>query len=67
LKQVGQRLEQLGKLRNSASYDLRPSTAFASAAAVQQAFGDATAALALLDRIDADPGMRAVAISSIRP
>jgi hypothetical protein len=67
LKQIGTRLEQLGRLRNSASYDLRLSTPFMSSTTVQQAIRDATAALALLDHLDTDPALRAAAVASIRP
>jgi hypothetical protein len=67
LKRIGQTLEDLGRQRNSANYDLRALSMFASAPDAQQAVKAATDALALLDAIDADPARRAVAVASIQP
>jgi hypothetical protein len=67
LKQIGMVLELLGQLRNKASYNLGWIRAFASTGGALDAVRDATAALTLLDNIDAQPSRRATAIASIRP
>jgi hypothetical protein len=67
LKWIGNRLEELGKRRNLASYELRDLPLFATAAAAQNDVKVAADAIALLDAIDADPAHRAAAIASIRP
>jgi hypothetical protein len=67
LKSIGFTLEELGKHRNSASYDLQPLPRFATDADARTDVTSATQALALLDAIDADPVRRAAAIASIRP
>ncbi len=67
LKELGLRLEQLGKHRNSASYDLRDLPLFNSEIEADRDVQAATDALALLDTIDADPARRAAAIHSMRP
>jgi hypothetical protein len=67
LKAIGQTLDLLSRLRNQATYDLRPSRKFASAADAQRALRDADAALALLNAIDGDPARRAAAIASLPP
>src|SRR5262249_3042191 len=67
LKWIGQELEELGKHRNLASYDLRTLSLFSTAADAQNDVKRAADALTLLDTIDADPARRAAAVSSIRP
>ncbi|HKI36906.1 MAG TPA: hypothetical protein VKA46_33950 [Gemmataceae bacterium] len=67
LKEIGNKLERLGKRRNWASYDLQSLPVFASPAQARQDVKDATTALALLDAIDADPARRAAAVASIPP
>jgi hypothetical protein len=67
LKQIGYWLEDLGKHRNRANYDLHPQPSFATAALAQQAVKVAADALALLDAIDTDPARRAAAVASITP
>jgi hypothetical protein len=69
LKQIGRVLDHAGRLRNKADYDLSALPAFRSAIQAQQAIQDqdVTAALALLDAIDADAGQRTAAVAAIRP
>jgi hypothetical protein len=67
LKRIGRDLDELVKLRNEASYNLRSSGSFSSAQKAQKAIQTATRAVNLLDQIDSAPGRRAVAIASIRP
>jgi hypothetical protein len=67
LKRTGLMLEALGRLRNTADYQLSPPGPFATARVAVQALADAQAALALLDALEADPARRAVAVGSIPP
>jgi hypothetical protein len=67
LKRIGIMLDPLGKQRNLANYDLRPSASFASVTLAQEMVDKATDALALLDAIEADPARRAAAIASLPP
>jgi hypothetical protein len=67
LQEIGFKLEELGRHRNAANYDLRPSQLFASSATARQDVQLASDALALLDAIDTDPARRAAAVAAIRP
>lgn len=67
LRDIGDALDILVRQRNTASYDLSSVPAFASPALAGALVQKATAALALLDAIDADPGRRAAAIASLPP
>lgn len=67
LKEIGQRLEELGRHRNSASYDLRDLPLFATEIEAIHDVKASADAIALLDTIDADPVRRAAAAASIRP
>jgi len=67
LKQMGRILENLGRLRNLASYDLTTRTEFLSDHDATLAIQDADDMLALLDAIEADPARLAAAIASICP
>jgi hypothetical protein len=66
LKWIGQKLEELGRHRNSASYDLRPLPFFVTPTQARNDVKAAADVLTLLDAIDADPSRR-TAVSSIRP
>jgi hypothetical protein len=67
LRRIGNILDNLVQFRNVASYDLRPSAAFAIPLPAQKASQQAWDGLALLDQIDADPARRAAAIASMPP
>ena len=67
LKDLGHALDDLVRLRNHASYDLNPSSIFASPVDAQDAIQKATDALNLFDQIDNDPARRAAGIASIPP
>ncbi len=67
LRKIGDKLEILGRHRNSANYDLQALPMFASAKVARDDVKLATDALALLDAIDADPTHRAAALASITP
>jgi hypothetical protein len=66
LKAIGQALEELGRLRNMADYQLGYFVRFRSAGTAQQSVQDARTAIALLDTCEADPVRRAAAIAAIR-
>jgi hypothetical protein len=67
LKRIGLMLEALGRLRNTADYQLSPSGQFVSARSAISALADAEATVALLDTLEADPVRRAAARGSIAP
>jgi hypothetical protein len=66
MKQVGDVLEELGRFRNKADYNLSALAIFATPGQALQAVQDAATALALLDAIAADPARQAAAIAAIR-
>ncbi len=66
VKPIGDALDRLVQDRNEASYNLK-SSAFATSVIAHNAIGYASAALILLDQIEADPARRTAAIASIRP
>jgi len=66
IKAIGRALEDLGRLRNHADYQLGPSGRFVSPATVQQVVRRAEIHLARLDQVDADPHRRATVIAGIR-
>jgi hypothetical protein len=65
LKSIGWDLEQLGRLRNRADYDLSALVEFASNSPAQQGIDDARAALVLLDAIEVDPARPAAATDAL--
>jgi hypothetical protein len=67
LQQIAKVLEDLGRKRNQASYDLSDDLLFALPRFADLDVQRAETALALLDTLDADPVRRAAAITSIRP
>ena len=66
LKTIGQALEDLGRLRNQADYQLAMLGPFATAKATKDAIVVARHALALLDAINADPQRRTAAVAAVR-
>ena len=66
LKQVGRALEELGKLRNQADYQLAAGPRFSSPGKALQALQDAEDHLQLLKLIDADLPRRTAVITDIR-
>ncbi len=67
LKHVGLTLEALGRLRNTADYQLLLTGPFVSARIAVSALADAEATIALLDALESDPVRRAAAAGSIPP
>src|SRR5262245_12041566 len=66
LKRIGDSLDQLGRWRNHADYELSPGKPFATSRASQMAVTLADDAVELLDQIDADPARRAAAVAAIQ-
>lgn len=66
LKEVGRALEELGKLRNQADYQLAAGPRFSSVGKARQAVQDAENHLALLKLVDADLPRRTAVITDIR-
>jgi len=66
VKEIGYALEDLGKLRNQADYQLGIVVGFASPQITRAAIARADAALAALDRIENDPQLRTTVIAHIR-
>jgi hypothetical protein len=67
VKAIGRALDDLGRLRNKASYDLSPLPAFTSPVSAQGAIRRVAHAVALLDSIEGDPARRAAVIASLPP
>ncbi len=65
LKRIGLTLEALGRLRNTADYQLSLPGPFVSARIADSAVADAEAAVVLLDALEADPARRTAAVGSI--
>ena len=66
LRQVGDALDRLGRLRNKADYEMSSLQDFMSDTITQHAIQRVTSMLALLDAIEGDPVRRAAAIAAIR-
>jgi len=66
LKEVGRALEELGKLRNQADYQLTAGPRFSSFGKARQAVQDAENQLVLLKLVDADLPRRTAVITDIR-
>lgn len=66
MQEIGQRLEELGKLRNRADYQLGPHRDFASPAVANLAVQKARQALSWLDQAAADLPRRSAIIAGIR-
>lgn len=67
LKDLGDRLEDLLRVRNRASYDLGTQPAFATALVPQRIISEVDASVVLLDAIESDLARRAAAIASLLP
>jgi hypothetical protein len=67
LKRIGLTLEALGRLRNSADYQIETSSPFVAPRIAVFALTDADSAIARLDAIEADPVRRAGAARTIPP
>lgn len=66
MRQIAQSLEDLGRLRNQADYQLDQPGAFSGSTDTAAAIQEAQAAIALLDAIDADPARRATAVADVK-
>ena len=66
LHPVGYALDQLGRLRNQADYQLSHPGVFANDVVAGQAARDAAAAIAHLDAIEADGARLAAAVAALR-
>jgi hypothetical protein len=67
LKRSGLTLEAVGRLRNTADYQIGTSAQFVSPRIAVSAVTDAESAIALLDAIEADPSRRTGAVRTIPP
>jgi hypothetical protein len=67
LKEIGSKLDDWGRHRNDASYNLTFQRQFATDALAQRAIKEVATALALLDAIETDSARRAAAIASFPP
>ena len=66
LRKIGRELESGVQLRNQADYDLSALPQFASDVRALETIRGATAAIDLLDAIEADPARKAAVIAAIR-
>jgi hypothetical protein len=66
LRQVGDALDELARLRNRADYQLAAPGPFAADRPTLDALTLAQAAVTRLDQIDADPARRAAAVAAVR-
>lgn len=66
LKKVGHSLEELGKLRNQAEYQMNSAAVFINAVAARDALQKARDNLARMDQVDSDPTRKALVITGIR-
>ena len=66
LRPIGLALDQLGRRRNEADYQLSHPGVFANGVVAAQAARDATAAIAHLDAIEADSVRLAAALAALR-
>jgi hypothetical protein len=66
MQMIGRALEDLGRLRNRADYQLNPSRPFANPVTADQGIQQARQALVRLDQIDADLQRRSAVIAAIR-
>jgi hypothetical protein len=66
VRQVRDALDRLGQLRNAADYRLASPGVFAASGAADDGVQRATAAIDLLDQVEADPARRTAVIVAIR-